>query len=142
MTVHWQPKGYPNVIPCLTVRDAAGLMEFICRVFQGEAAESIRDGDALRHGEVRVGDSMIMLAEASERYPATGSSIHMYVPDVDAAYRNALDNGATSAMEVGDRFYGDRSGGVKDAWGNTWWLATHVEDVSPAEIQRRSQATK
>lgn len=135
MTVHWQPKGYPNAIPCLTVKDASGLLGFIEAVFGGTVFDRHEDGGVVRHGEIRVGDSIIMVAEASEQWPAERSSLYVYLPDADATYRTALEHGATPVMEVGDR-----CGGVKDAWGNTWWIATHVEDPSPQEIQRRAQA--
>lgn len=142
MTVHWQPDGYPNVIPCLTVKDASGLFEFICRVFDGKEVERHDADGVLRHGEIRIGDSMVMVSEASERWPAAAASVHLYVPDADAVYKRALSEGAMSVMEVDKRFYGDRSGGVKDPWGITWWVATHVEDVSPEEIQRRAKAAE
>jgi PhnB protein len=66
--------------------------------------------------------------------------IHLYVEDVDATYRRALEAGATSVREPADQFYGDRSGGVKDRFGNQWWIATHVEDVPPDEMKRRAKA--
>lgn len=140
--MHWQPEGYPNVIPCLMVKDASGLFDFICKVFDGKEVERVVNDGVLRHSEIRIGDSMVMVSEASERWPAVPASVHLYVPDADATYKLALVGGATSVMEVGDRFYGDRSGGVKDPWGVTWWMATHVEDVSPEEIQRRAKAAK
>jgi uncharacterized glyoxalase superfamily protein PhnB len=64
--------------------------------------------------------------------------LHVYVPDVDAAYQRALDAGATSDREPTDQFYGDRTAGVKDKFGNSWYMATHVEDISPEELERRS----
>ena len=66
--------------------------------------------------------------------------LHLYVPDTDALYRSALAAGATSIREPADQFYGDRSAGVRDLWGNQWWIATHMEDVSQAEMERRMAA--
>jgi uncharacterized glyoxalase superfamily protein PhnB len=68
------------------------------------------------------------------------TTLYLYVPDIDAVYRRALDAGATSLVEPKDQFYGDRSAGVKDPVGNFWWVATHVEDVSPEELRRRAEA--
>jgi hypothetical protein len=68
--------------------------------------------------------------------------VHLYLPDVDAAYRAALDAGAESLMEPTDFFYGDRGAGVKDAAGNIWWISTHIEDVPHDEIARRAEAAE
>jgi PhnB protein len=138
MAVHWQPKGYSIVIPCLGVKDAAGLMDFICDVMNGETVDRVETDGVLRHGEVRIGDCMIMLSEASDNWPSLPASIHVYVPDCDATYKAALEAGATSVREPADQFYGDRSGGVNDKWGNTWWFGTHIENVSAEEIKRRA----
>jgi uncharacterized glyoxalase superfamily protein PhnB len=92
------------------------------------------------HAELRVGDSVVMLADAQGS--ATGkvapAMLHIYVEDVDATYRRALAAGATSLREPADQFYGDRSGGVEDGFGNQWWFATHIEDVPPDEMERRA----
>ena len=77
-------------------------------------------------------------SDASERARPTASMIYLYVPNVDAVYQKALKAGATSVMEPADQFYGDRSGGVKDAAGNQWFFGTHIEDVAPAELQKRA----
>jgi PhnB protein len=95
------------------------------------------------HAEMRVGDSIVMLADSStaegsgEPMPAT---VMTYVEDADATYGKALEAGATSLREPADQFYGDRSAGVVDPFGNHWWFNTHVEDVSPEEAARRAQA--
>ena len=81
-----------------------------------------------------------MLGDASPEFGATRSSTHLYVDDVDAAYDRALQAGGESLREPQDQFYGDRSAGIKDRFGNQWWLATHVEDVSMEEMQRRQAA--
>jgi PhnB protein len=90
------------------------------------------------HAELRIGDSIVMISDASERAKATSAMVHVYVPNVDAVYQKALKAGGTSVMEPADMFYGDRSGGVTDPAGNQWHIGTHVEDVSPAELQKRA----
>jgi uncharacterized glyoxalase superfamily protein PhnB len=81
-----------------------------------------------------------MLGDSSPEFEPTRTSIHLYVDDVDSMYRRALEAGGESLREPEDQFYGDRSAGIKDRFGNQWWLATHVEDVSPEEMQRRQAA--
>ena len=82
---------------------------------------------------------MAMISDASEHAKATPVMLCLYVPDVDAAYQKAIKAGATSIMEPADQFYGDRSGGVKDAAGNSWFFGTHIEDVSPADLKKRAE---
>ncbi|CAN5371059.1 hypothetical protein BH18THE2_BH18THE2_33350 [soil metagenome] len=90
------------------------------------------------HAEVRLGDSVIMVSDAQgEEYKPMQSGIHLYVEDCDSIYKRALEAGATSIMEPADQFYGDRSAGVKDQFGNRWWIATHKEDLSKEEIAKR-----
>lgn len=137
------PEGYHSVTPCFTVEDAPGLLAFVKQAFDAvEVHRTLDDDGKIRHAEFRIGDSMLMLSQARGEWKAEPGSVYVYVPDVDATYRKALAAGATSLMEPADQFYGDRSGGVKDAHGITWWLGTHVEDVSGEEIQRRASAQK
>jgi len=99
------------------------------------------------HAELEVGDSLIMLSDpfpqASTKTPkdlgGTSVNIFLYVDDIDAAYKQAIDAGATSLMEPDDMFWGDRFGSVEDPFGHTWTIATHIEDVSPEEMQKRSE---
>lgn len=91
------------------------------------------------HAEVRIGDSVVMLGDMGGKWKSMPSSIYLYVPDTDEAYRQALGAGAISLMEPADQFYGDRSAGVRDPFGNHWFLATHVEDVPAEELARREQ---
>jgi uncharacterized glyoxalase superfamily protein PhnB len=99
-----------------------------------------RPDGKIMHAEVRIGDSIVMLGDASPEFEPTRSSIYLYVDDVDGTHRSALDAGGTSLREPEDQFYGDRSAGIQDRFGNQWWLAKHVEDVSPEEMQRRQAA--
>ena len=140
MAVKSIPDGYHSVNAYLVVDDVAGLIEFLQKVFAGELKEKFtRPDGAIMHAEVKIGDSVIMMGQASDKYKARPGMLYVYVPDADAAYKRALDSGATSIMEPAAQFYGDRNGGVSDASGNQWWIATHVEDVSQEEIARRHQ---
>ncbi len=94
----------------------------------------------VRHGEVRIGDSIVMVGEASAQHKPMPTTLYLYVTDTDATYRRAIQAGATSLTEPADQFYGDRNAGVEDPCGNQWWIATHVEDVAPEEMKRRSEA--
>jgi uncharacterized glyoxalase superfamily protein PhnB len=82
------------------------------------------------HAQVRIGDSTIEMGEAHGRWDPMPTTLHLYVPDTDALYRSAIEAGAESLMEPRDQPYGDRSGGVRDKWGNRWFIATHFKDVS------------
>ena len=91
------------------------------------------------HAGVQIGDSQIMVSDSTEQYPAGSSRLYLYVDDVDATYKNAITAKGISLREPTDEFYGDRSSGVKDAWGNEWWIATHVEDVDEEEMEKRAK---
>lgn len=97
------------------------------------------DGNIM-HAEAKIGDSIIMIGQAREPWKPRPSTIYLYVEDVDGVFQRAVQAGAKSLMEPKDQFYGDRSGGVEDANGIQWFIATHVEDVSHEEIQRRFAA--
>ena len=137
------PEGYHTVTPYLVIKGADTLIEFTKRAFGAE--EIMRhptpEGKVM-HAEVKIGDSRIMLAEACGEMGPMPAMIHLYVNDADATYRAAIEAGATSVQEPADQFYGDRSGGVKDASGNLWWIATHKEDLTPEELQKRSEAAR
>lgn len=140
MAVKPIPDGYRTVTPYLIVEGADKLLTFVKRAFG--AKETVRmpgPGGSVGHAEVRIGDSVVMLADATEQSPAVPAMLHLYVEDCDATYRRALDAGATSERELKDEFYGDRMGGVRDPFGNQWYVATHVEDVSVEEMAKRAQ---
>ena len=94
-------------------------------------------GGTIGHAEIRIGDSVVMLADATGEHPAGQGNIMVYVSNADAAYQRALKAGATSLQEPTNQFYGDRSAQVRDPLGNQWTIATHVEDVSPDEMAKR-----
>src|SRR3982751_5767101 len=113
------PDGYHTVTPHLINENVSRLIEFLKRAFDAQEAHRLagRDGRIL-HAELRIGDSMVMIGEASSERQPMPSSIALYVEDVDAVYRRALEAGAVSLKEPSNQFYGDRSGGVKDPSGN------------------------
>jgi PhnB protein len=143
------PEGYHTVTPYLAVEDAAGAIEYYKKAFG--AKERVRmeaPEDKIGHAELEVGDSLVMLADpfpqSSTTPPkelgGTSASIFMYVEDVDAVVKQAVDAGATVAMEVADQFWGDRFGTVTDPFGHSWSIATHIEDLTPDEIAERGKA--
>lgn len=138
MAVKPIPDGYHSVTPYLIVPDVDQLIDFLKQVFDAEERSRVADAKGrIMHAEARVGDSVIMMGQSNEEIPPMPAVLHLYLEDVDDVYERALEAGATSLREPTDEFYGDRSGGVQDAFGNQWWLATHVEDVSEEEMQRR-----
>ena len=143
------PKGYHSVTPYLIVDDAAAALTFYARAFG--AVEKLRmpgPDHRIMHAEIQIGDSRIMLADESPdmrcRSPrtlgGTSTSLMLYVEDVDALCRSALQAGATTVRPVQDMFYGDRSGTLADPFGHIWEVATHKEDLTPEEIQGRLMA--
>ena len=134
------PEGYHTVTPYLVVNQAGRVIDFLKQAFGAEESERfLRADGTIMHAELKIGDSMIMLGEANEQWPARPAALYIYVPDTDAAYRRAIEAGAASLMEPADQFYGDRNAGVSDAAGNIWWIGTHVEDVSREEMERRAK---
>jgi len=143
------PEGYHTLTPYLAVHDAAKAIEYYKKAFG--AKERVRmeaPGGTIGHAELEIGDSLVMLSDpfpqANTKPPTelggTSASVFMYVEDVDAVVKQAVDAGATVTMEVADQFWGDRFGTVSDPFGHTWSIATHVEDLSPEEIAERGKA--
>jgi PhnB protein len=146
--VSFVPEGYHSVTPYLIVDDAAGAIEFYKTAFGAVELFRMPDGDRIGHAEIKIGTSPVMLADevpamgylSAKRIGNCSVSLLVYVEDVDAVVARALDAGATLVRPIEDKFYGDRSGTVADPYGYQWHLATHVEDVSPEELQRRAAA--
>lgn len=135
------PEGYHALTPILTVEGASSLISFLKQVFDAREEEVYKGPDGrVVHAELTIGDSILMLSDANPQFPAFANMINVYTEDVDATYKRALAAGATSLREPSNQFYGDRTAGVKDAHGNQWWIATHVEDVSQEELERRMKA--
>ena len=143
------PENYHRVTPYLVVDGAAEAIDFYSRIFG--ATELMRmpaPGNKIGHAEIKVGDSVVMLADAvaemGHKSPKTlgGSpvSLLLYVEDTDTTVKRAIENGAKLSRPVEDQFYGDRMGTVEDPFGHVWHVATHVEDVSPEEMKRRMES--
>jgi PhnB protein len=149
MAVKPIPDGYHSVTPYLIIKDAARALEFYKKAFG--ATERLRmcgpDGK-IAHAEIEIGGSAIMLGEESPQSGCKGPQmlggspvgLCVYVPNVDAIAKQAVAAGATEVRPVQDQFYGDRSGTFHDPFGHVWTIATHIEDVSPDEMDRRMQA--
>jgi PhnB protein len=124
----YKPEGYSTVSPYLIVDGASRTIEFLEHVF--DAIELRRFPDAsgkLMHAEVRIEDTVVMLADAGSDWSSIPANVHIYVADVDATYRRALEAGATAVQEPVKKDDEDKRGGVRDAGGTTWWIATKVE---------------
>ncbi|HLX64509.1 MAG TPA: VOC family protein [Planctomycetota bacterium] len=140
MAVKPIPDGFHTVTPYLLVPDGAKLIEFLKQAFAAKEIICHKTPDGrVMHAQVQIGDSMVMLAEPPPGKPASVACFYLYVPDTDALYNSAMAAGGESLMAPADQFYGDRNAGVKDAFGNQWWIATHVEDVSDEEMKRRQE---
>jgi PhnB protein len=145
------PEGYHAITPYLVVKNGAQAIDFYKKIFG--ATEVMRmpmpDG-RIGHAQLRIGDSHIMLAD---EFPERGNvgpqslgnstvGILVYVDDCDATYKKSIDAGATVLQPIQDQFYGDRSGTIQDPFGHKWTIATHKEDVTPEEMQKRMAAMK
>jgi PhnB protein len=131
------PDGYATITPFLNVKGAADAIEFYKKAFGAEErARMPGPNNTLMHAEIKIGNSVIMLSDAMMS-PATQSNLHLYIDDVDAAWKRALAAGCEVVMPIGDMFWGDRYGVLSDKWGNRWSLASHKEDVAPADMQKR-----
>jgi PhnB protein len=143
------PDEYPRVTPYLVVDGAAAAIDFYTKVFG--AKERMRmpaPGDKIGHAEIEIGNSMVMLADANPQMghkspKALGGSpvsLLVYVENADDTVKRATASGGKVVRPVENQFYGDRMGGVEDPFGHLWYVATHVEDVSPEEMKRRMEA--
>jgi PhnB protein len=123
-----KPVGYTTVSPYLIVDGANGTIEFLRLVFGAVELRRFPAPDGkIMHAEVRIDDTVLMIADGADGWPPVPCHIHVYVPDVDATYQRALAAGATSVQEPVKKQDADKRGGVKDAGGTTWWIATQVE---------------
>lgn len=141
MTVKYIPDGHRTITPYITASDPGQVIDFAQRVFGARIDHRMTGPDGrVWHADLVIGDSHLMIGWARPPQTPMPAMLYLYVPDCDAVYNRALEAGATSVMAVADMFYGDRHGGVRDPFGNEWWIATHVEDVSEEELERRSKA--
>ena len=143
------PEGYHRVTPYMCIKDAARAIEFYKEAFGAEERFRMTtpDGNSVAHAEIKIGDSLFMLGEempgmeceSPQALGGTPVGFYLYVKDVDAAFRRAVNAGATVKHEVKNMFWGDRIGTVTDPSGHVWTLATHVEDVSKEELAKRGK---
>lgn len=140
------PPGYHTVTPYLLIKGASDAMAFYARVFGAEEITRLTAPDGrIGHAEIRIGSSTIMIADEHPEMDFLGPqsrggttvSLLIYVEHADEVFSDALEAGATELRPLCDQFYGDRSGSITDPWGHVWSIATHLEDISPAELKRR-----
>ena len=149
MAVKAIPEGFHSLTPVITVADAKKAIEFYVKAFGAKEISRAPGPDGrLMHAEIKIGDSVLML---SDPFPEMGggeapapdatlpSSIHLYVENADAAWERATSAGAKVTMPLMDMFWGDRYGKVRDPFGHTWAIATHKEDLTPEQMQKRQQ---
>jgi uncharacterized glyoxalase superfamily protein PhnB len=119
------PKEHQPVMPYLIVKGADKLIEFLKKVFDAEEqGKVLRSEGAILHAELSVYGSTVMLAEATDKYPVMNAGLFVYVPDTDATYKQAIKLGATSVKEPAEAQYASRAAGIRDPFGNIWWLST------------------
>jgi PhnB protein len=139
MAVKPIPEGYHTVTPYLYVKGAARLIDFLKQAFGAEETFRIGHDGMVMHAVAKIGDSLVMISDVMGEDGPMSTMLFLYVEDVDTVYKRAVQAGGTSVEEPKDQFWGDRAGAVKDAFGNIWWIATHVEDVSKEELERRQR---
>jgi PhnB protein len=148
MTVKPIPEGYHSVTPYLVAKNASAAIDFYKKAFGAQELFRMEaPGGKIGHAEIKIGDSILMIADehpemghvGPETLGGSGVGLMIYLEDVDTVFARAIDAGATAMRPLENQFYGDRSGSVKDPFGHTWMIATHVEDVAPDEMARRAE---
>jgi PhnB protein len=137
------PEGYHTVTVYLMVNGASDLLSFMKEVFG--AKEKLKfelSNGKITHGEATIGDSIVMFADTPEKSQPMPTMLHLYLEDVDTVYERAMKAGAISLRKPEDRPYGDRMAGLKDRWGNQWWVATHIKDLTVEEMQKRIEESR
>ena len=129
MAVKPVPEGYHTITPYIITSDATQMMAFVEKAFGGETTHKTVEEGRIRHAEMRVGSSMIMLSQATADYPPTHIHLYIYTPDCDAMFDRAVAAGGTVIMPMKDQEYGDRNGGIKDPVGNSWWIGKRIREV-------------
>ena len=143
------PDGYHTVTPHIVVKDIRRAVEFYKKAFGAEERFMMPgpDGKSLMHGEMKIGNSHVMLAAENPQWKSAGPltlggtpvSLSLYVTECDKSFKRAVDAGAKELRPVSNQFYGDRMGTLEDPFGHVWSIGTHVEDVPPEEMRRRSE---
>ena len=145
------PEGYRSVTPTLTFKDTQKAIDFYKKAFGAKVTGVFQNlnGPGIMHATIQIGDSVIMMGDemqgehCSKSVESMGGSptgFFIYVPDVDAAYKQAVAAGATAGMPVMDQFWGDRAGQVRDPFGYSWMIATHKQDLTDAQIRKNAEA--
>jgi len=120
------PEDYQTVTTYLIIKNAVAFIQFMQTVFNAEVVNKhMRDENTIMHAELKIGNSIIMLADSTPQYAPANANLFIYVEDADATYKKAIDNGAATVTELTNQSYG-RSGGVKDSFGNTWWITSVI----------------
>lgn len=145
------PDGFHAVTPSLTLKNSSKALEFYRKAFGAKVLDMLSspDGKGTMHATMQIGDSILMMGDempdpncsrSAESLGASPVSFYIYVPNVDAAFKQAVAAGATVTMPVADMFWGDRCGSLKDPFGYSWMIATHLHDLTQEEIQQGAQA--
>lgn len=148
--VSYIPKGYNSITPYLVIKGAGQAIDYYKKVFGATEVFRMDQPDGkVGHAELKIGDSLIMVADENPQMGeghssaatigASPISLYLYIPDVDHVFQRAVAEGAKAIKPVENQFYGDRTGFLRDPFGHFWGLATHVEDVSPAEMEQRAR---
>lgn len=141
MAVKPTPEGFYTITPYVIANGAAGFIDFLKNALGAEVQNRMDGpGGTVGHATVKIGDSLLMLSDASPQFPPTSGYFYLYVDDADAAFKRAIAAGATPTMEPADQFYGDRRGDFTDNFGNRWSVATQREIVPPEEMEKRAAA--
>lgn len=134
------PAGYTSVAPWVVTDDTGAFLDFVTHAFDGEELARVATEDGLvGHGEIRVGDTVVLAFDRRPEWPAMPSLLRVFVPDADAAFGRAVDAGAAVVTELDDNAFGQRGGRVRDPFGNIWWVLSHVEDVPEDVMWQRLQ---
>ena len=142
MTLKAIPEGYTTITPYLVVKDADKLIDLLQKAINAAIIyRSVLHG-VTNHAEIQIGNSRVMMGKARNENEVMPAMLYVYTIDTDKLYHKALEHGAISIMEPADQFYGDRNAGVRDPEGNSWWIATHMEDVSEDEMEKRMKEMK
>jgi PhnB protein len=148
MTVKPIPEGYHSVTPYLIAKNASAAIDFYKKAFGAQELFRMEaPGGKIGHAEIKIGDSILMIADehpemghvGPETLGGSAVGLMIYLEDVDTVFARAIEAGATEMRPLENQFYGDRSGSVKDPFGHTWMISTHVEDVAPDEMARRAE---
>ncbi|WP_020013147.1 VOC family protein [Promicromonospora sukumoe] len=134
------PAGYTSVAPWVVTDDTGAFLHFVAQAFDGEElARVVTEDGQVGHGEIRVGDTVVLAFDRRPEWPVMPSLLRVFVPDADAAFGRAVAAGAVVVTELGDSAFGQRGGRVRDPFGNIWWVVSHVEDVPEDVMWQRLQ---